>query len=154
MRFLVQATPERLARARPPVRAFLLFAGLALAGVVAARVTAGGLTAAGVEAAYLGDGQPLPLAALWEEVHMGAFLQGFTLLMLGSIVAVCPGPARWRNALFALAVAATLADLFAPFAVVALRGAGGLRVATFAVATLAQAGLLTWGALGFGRGRA
>ena len=53
MRFLVQPTAEGLARARPPVRAFLAFAALALLGLAAQRVLNGGATAAGVEAFYL-----------------------------------------------------------------------------------------------------
>ncbi len=138
MRFLVQPTPDALARARPPVRAFLAFAALALGGLALQRALAGGLTPAGVLEAYLPGGEPLPAAALWEEVHTGAFLYGFLLLMLGSLLAVSPVAPRTRAALFGAAVAAALADLASPFAVVALRGAAALRVAT----TLAALGTL------------
>ncbi|GAO03460.1 hypothetical protein [Anaeromyxobacter sp. PSR-1] len=141
MRFLVQPTPDALARARPPVRAFLVFAALALAGVAVQRAAAGGFTAAGVLDQYLAGGDPLPAAALWEEVHVGAFLYGFVLLMAGSLLAVCPVPARLRSALVGLAFAAALADLFAPFAVIRLGGAGGLRVAT-SIAALGSLGAL------------
>ncbi len=151
MRFLVQSTPEGVARARPPVRAFLAFAALALAGLAAQRILNGGATVAGVEAFYLPGGDPLPAAALWEEVHQGAFLDGVLLLMLGSLLAVCPVAARTRGLLLAAATVATLADLFSPFAVVALRGAGGLRVATSAAALLATGTLLAVVARAFGR---
>jgi hypothetical protein len=151
VRFLVQPTGEGIARARPPVRAFLAFAALALAGLALQRLLSGGATAAGVEAFYLPGGEPLPAAALWEEVHLGAFLDGALLLMLGSLLAVCPVPPRSRRWLLAGAVAAALADLFAPFAVVALRGAGALRVATSAADLLASGALLAVVARGFGR---
>jgi hypothetical protein len=134
MRFLVMPTPEGIARARPPVRAFLMFAALALAGLAVQRIANGGLTPSGVEGFYLAGGDPLPAAALWEEIHTGAFLYGFVLLMLGSLLVVCPVPGWVRGPLFGAAVAATLADLFAPFAVVGLHGAGALRVATSALA--------------------
>lgn len=142
MRFLIQSTPEGIARARPPVRAFLAFAALALAGLAAQRILSGGATAAGVEAFYLPGGDPLPAAALWEEVHLGAFLDGALLLVLGSLLAVSPVAGRTRAWLLAAAAAAALADLVSPFAVVALRGAGGLRVATSAAALLATGALL------------
>ncbi len=151
MRFLIQPTADGLARARPPVRAFLAFAALALLGLAAQRALSGGATAAGVEAFYLAGGEPLPAAALWEEVHTGAFLLGSLLLMLGSLLAVCPVAPRARALLFTAAVLASLADLFAPFAVVALGGAGGLRVATSAAALLATGTLLAVVAAAFGR---
>ena len=151
MRFLIQPTADGLARARPPVRAFLAFAALALLGLAAQRALNGGATAAGVEAFYLAGGEPLPAAALWEEVHTGAFLSGSLLLMLGSLLAVCPVPPRARALLFAAAAIASLADLFAPFAVVALGGAGWLRVATSAAALLATGALLAVVAAAFGR---
>ena len=73
MRFLVQ--PALAPRARAPVRVFLVFAALALAGLAVQRALAGGLSPAGVEAHYLGlvEGEGLPAAALWEEVHANAF---------------------------------------------------------------------------------
>lgn len=151
MRFLVQSTLEGIARARPPVRAFLAFAALALAGLAAQRILNGGATAAGVEAFYLPGGDPLPAAALWEEVHQGAFLDGVLLLMLGSLLAVSPVAARTRAWLLAAAAVAAVADLLSPFAVVALRGAGGLRVATSAAALLSIGTLLAVVARAFGR---
>ena len=138
MRFLVQPSPDALARARPPVRAFLLFAALALVGLAAQRVANGGLSAGGVTAFYLPGGDPLPAAALWEEIHAGAFLYGFVLLMLGSLLAVCPVPARLRSPLFAAAV-------------VALRGGGALRVATSVAALASLAVLLALVAGSWGR---
>lgn len=151
MRFLVQPTAESLARARPPVRAFLVFAALALAGLAVQRAVNGGLTPSGVADFYLAGGEPLPPAALWEEVHAGAFLYGFTLLMLGSLLAVCPVPARARACLFWPSFALTLADLFAPFVVVRLGGAGALRVATSAGALASLGALLAVVAVTYGR---
>jgi hypothetical protein len=151
VRFLVH--PAAAPRARAPVRAFLAFAALALAGFAAQRVLAGGLTAAGVEALYLGpDGlEPLAAVALWEELHVGAFVYGFVLFMLGSLAAASPAPSGLRRVLFAGAVAATLADLAAPFVVSAAHGAGGLRVATFVLALASLAGLLAVAAHGAAR---
>jgi hypothetical protein len=152
MRFLVQ--PAAAPRSRAPVRIFLVFAALAVAGLAVQRVLAGGLSAAAVEARYLGgvDGEPLPAAALWEEIHAGAFVYGFLLFMLGALLALCPLGARVRAALVAVAFAATLADLLAPLAIAAAGGGGALRVATFLAAAGALAVLLVAVATGFGRG--
>ncbi|HEY6101425.1 MAG TPA: hypothetical protein VIW03_18450 [Anaeromyxobacter sp.] len=152
MRFLI--LPRTAPRARPPVRIFLAFAALALVAFGAQRVIAGGLSPAGIEAHYLGAGgaETLPAAALWEEVHAGAFVYGFVLFMLGSLAALCPVPARLRGALVATAFATTLADLFAPFAITALGRGGALRVATFVLAAAALAALLGLVAVSFGRG--
>lgn len=152
MRFLVHVTA--MPRARPPVRIFLAFAGLALVGFAAQRILAGGLSPAGVEAYYLGGGagEALSPAALWEEVHSGAFAYGFVLFMLSSLLALCPIAPRLRNMLVAFAFVATIADLFAPFAI-ALEGAGGLlRVVTFVAAASSLAVLLVIVAIAFGRG--
>lgn len=151
MRFLVY--PSVATRARPPVRAFLLFAALALAGFAAQRVFAGGLTPAGVEAFYLGpDGEePLAAVALWEELHVGAFVYGFVLFMLGSLAATTPVRAGARRLLFTAALAATLADLAAPFVVSAAHGGGALRVLTFVLAVASLAALLGLTALGTAR---
>ncbi len=151
MRFLV--LPRAAARARPPVRVFLAFAAVALAAFAAQRVLAGGLAPGEIEARYLGagGGDPLPPAALWEEVHAGAFGYGFILFVLSSLAAVCPLPARLRGALLATAFCATLADLFAPFALVALGGHGALRILTFVAALGSLAALLAGVALTFGR---
>lgn len=152
MRFLVQ--PALAPRARPPVRIFLVFAGLALVAFAVQRVLAGGLSPAAVEAFYLGggEGEALPAAALWEEVHAGAFVYGFVLFMLGSLAASCPLSPRRRALLVGAALAATLADVFAPFAVTGLRAGGGLRVVTFAMAMLSMAVLLAVVAPSFARG--
>jgi hypothetical protein len=151
VRFLVQPTPESLVRARPPVRAFLLFAALALAAIVAQRAMQGGLLPAGVEARYLGDGEPMPAAAIWEEVHAGAFVYGLLLFMLGSLLAVSPVGPRTRAALLAAGTAAALADLVAPFAIVAAAGAGALRVGTFVAVVAALGAQLGLAAVRFGR---
>ncbi|WP_242346189.1 hypothetical protein [Anaeromyxobacter terrae] len=142
MRWLVQ--PAAGARARPPVALFLVFAGLALAGLAVQRLQAGGLSAAGVEAFYRGaeGGEPLSAAALWEEVHVGAFVYGFVLFMLSALAAVAPRLDGVRGALVLTALAATLADLFAPFAVSARPGLGALRVATSVLASAAMWALL------------
>lgn len=152
MRFLV--LPGAALRARPPVRIFLAFAALALLAFDAQRVIAGGLSPGEVEVHYLGAGgaEPLPAAALWEEVHAGAFVYGFVLFMLGSLGALCPVPAWLRGGLVATAFAATLADLFAPFAITALGGGGALRVATFVLAAGSVTALLVLVAVSFGRG--
>ena len=151
MRSFVQPTPGT-PRARAPVRIFLAFAAFALAGWAVQRVHGGGLSPAEVEAYYLGvDGVPLSAAALWEEVHTAAFVQGFVLFMLGSLLAVSPAaPRRWP-ALFCAAAGAAFVDLFAPFAVVALSGAGALRVITFGAAAASSAALLLLSALRWGR---
>jgi hypothetical protein len=152
MRFLVQ--PAAAPRARAPVRIFLVFAALALVGFAVQRLLAGGLSAAEVEAYYLGagGGEPLPAAALWEEVHAGAFLYGFVLFMLGALLAVCPLSRRTCAALLGAAFVATLADLLAPFVIAAVDGGGALRVATFLAATAALAALFVAVAGAFPRG--
>lgn len=152
MRFLVQ--PALAPRSRAPVRTFLAFAALALLALAAQRVLAGGLSPAAVEARYLGaaEGEGLPAAALWEEVHAGAFGYGLVLFMLGALLAVCPAvPARARAALVGAAFAATVGDLLAPFAVVAAGGGGAVRVATFVAAAITLALLLGAVAVAFGR---
>lgn len=152
MRFLVQPAGAR--RARPPVRLFLAFAALALAALVAQRVLAGGLSPAGVEAYYLGggEGEGLSAVALWEEVHAGAFLYGFLLFMLGSLLVLCPIPSGARGLLVAAGAVTTLADLFAPFAITGLGAGGGLRVASSLAAWATLAVLLAVAAIGFDRG--
>lgn len=143
MRFLVQPAPVP-ARSRAPVRIFLVFAALAVAAYAVQRLLSGGLSAAEVEAYYLGapGGDPLPAAALWEELHAGAFVHGFVLFMLGALLALCPLSRRARGALLGAAFVATLADLLAPFVIAAAGGAGALRVATFLAATATLASLL------------
>lgn len=153
MRFLVQPAPALVQRARPPVRIFVLFAALALAGFAAQRIRAGGLSPAEVQAYYLGGetSDALPAAALFEELHMGAFVYGFVLFVLASVLAVCPVRPRVRNALVAAALATTLADLAAPFVVRAAGGAGALRVVTFALAMASLAALSGTVVATFGR---
>jgi hypothetical protein len=141
VRFLVDPSPARLARARAPVRAFLVFAALAVAALLLQRAAGGGLSPAEVELHYLGtgEGDALPRAALWEELHAGAFLYGFVVFMIGSLLSVSRLRPAARAALFYAALVATVADLAAPFLVVGLGGAGGLRVATTLAAALALA---------------
>jgi len=88
VRFLVDPGAGRLARARAPVRAFLAFAALAVLAHLLQRASGGGLSAEEVELHYLGaaPGEGLPRAALWEELHAGAFLYGFLLFMVGALL--------------------------------------------------------------------
>ena len=134
MRFLIGAGQDAVERARPPVRWFLVFALLLVAALAIERGLAGGLSPDGVAAHYLGqDGaEPLGAVALWEEVHVNAFLYGFLLVMIGSIHVAAPMSARPRALLLAGGGAAAVADLFAPFAIVSAHGLGALRVVTFA----------------------
>lgn len=156
MRFLVTRAPDALARARPPVRAFLAFAALLLVAAVAQRAARGALTPAGVEALYApADGERGGSVAAWEALHSGAFLYGFLLLALGSLLAVSPSSPRLRGALLAASTAGALLDLGAPL-LPALRpglpGWAALQIGGFALATL---GLLTSAAVawaGFGAG--
>jgi len=154
VRFLVLPGPEQLERIRPPVRWFLLFAALLLVAMAAQRGASGGLTPAGVEGHYLGaDGsERLPAIALWEELHQNAFIYGFLLLTLGSLLAVSPLSPRARGVVVLAASAAALADCAAPFAVVTAGGLGALRVATFAAALLGLAASIaaSWAMLGRG----
>jgi len=148
MRFLVQPAPESLERARPPVRVFLAFSALLILAAVASRAAHGALTPAGLEQILEAvPGERLGPVALWEEVHQGAFLYGFLLLALGSLLAVCPVSRRVRGGLLWVATAAAFLDLGAPFLPVAFPGFPGwaeLRIGAFLVATcalLAMAGL-------------
>jgi hypothetical protein len=118
MRFLVQPAPESLERARPPVRVFLAFSVLLILAAVASRAAHGALTPAGLEQILEAvPGERLGPVALWEEVHQGAFLYGFLLLALGSLLAVCPvsrypgfpGWAALRIGAFLVATCALLA---------------------------------------------
>lgn len=154
MRFLVSRAPEALARARPPVRAFLAFAVLLLLAAAAQRAARGALAPAGVEALYApAEGERFGSVAAWEALHQGAFLYGFLLLALGSLLAASPASARLRGALLAASTAGALLDLGAPL-LPALRpgfpGWAALHIGGFAAATL---GLLLSAALawaGFG----
>ena len=148
MRFLVQPAPESLERARPPVRVFLAFSALLIVAAVASRAAHGALTPAGLEQILEPvPGERLGPVALWEEVHQGAFIYGFLLLALGSLLAVCPVSRGVRGGLLWVATAAAFLDLGAPFLPVALPGFPGwaaLRIGAFLVATcalLAMAGL-------------
>lgn len=135
MRFLVDPTGTRVAQARPPVRAFLGFALLAVAALLLQRASGGLLAPSEVELHYLGaaDGEGLPSAALWEGLHADAFLYGFVLFMLGALLPLCRLRPAARSTLYSASVAAALADLAAPFLVVAIGGGGALRVATTAL---------------------
>lgn len=132
MKVLVDPSATRVARAQPPVRAFLGFALLAVAALLLQRASGGLLAPSEVELHYLGvaPGEGLPRAALWEELHAGAFLYGFVLFMLGALLPLCRLRPAARSALFPASVAAALADLAAPFLVVGFGGGGALRVAT------------------------
>ncbi len=152
MRFLVQPVPEALERARPPVRAFLAFAVLLVVGWVASRAAHGALTPEGLERILEpAPGEKLGPVALWEEVHQGAFLYGFLLLTVGSLLVVSPVSARVRRMLVGVATAAALVDLLAPFLPVAWPGVPGwaaLRIGGFLVA---MASLLAASLLGLAR---
>jgi hypothetical protein len=154
VRFLVQPTPPVLDRARPPVRAFLAFAVLLLVGWVASRAAHGALTPDGLTRILEpGPGERLGPLVLWEEVHQGAFVYGFLLLTLGSLLVVCPVTARLRNGLLGVATAAALVDLLAPFLPVAWPGFPGwaeLRIGAFGVAAVALLATvaITWATFG------
>lgn len=154
MRFLVQPTPPVLDRARPPVRAFLAFAVLLVVGWVASRAAHGALTPDGLTRILEpGPGERLGPLVLWEEVHQGAFVYGFLLLTLGSLLVVCPVTARLRNGLLGVATAAALVDLLAPFLPVAWPGFPGwapLRIGAFGVAAVALLATvaITWATFG------
>ncbi len=154
MRFLVQPNPDTLERARPPVRAFLAFAVLLLVGWVVSRAAHGALSPEGLERILEpSPGERLGPVALWEEVHQGAFLYGFLLLTVGSLLVVAPVSRRLRNGLLAVATAAALVDLLAPFLPVAWPGFPGwaaLRIVGFLVATAALLALtlVAWATFG------
>jgi len=154
VRFLVQPTPPVLDRARPPVRVFLAFAVLLVVGWVASRAAHGALTPDGLTRILEpSPGERLGPLVLWEEVHQGAFVYGFLLLTLGSLLVVCPVTARLRNGLLGVATAAALVDLLAPFLPVAWPGFPGwapLRIGAFGVATatLLATVAITWATFG------
>jgi len=160
VRFLVQPVPDALERARPPVRAFLVFAALLLVALVAHRAAQGALSPEGlVHLLEPVPGERLGPLALWEEVHQGAFLYGFLLLMLGSLLVVCPVAPAVRAALLGVGTAAALVDLLAPFLPLAWPGLpawwAALRIAGFAVAVaalLSSAGV-AWATFGRPVGR-
>ena len=155
MRFLVQPSPAVLDRARPPVRGFLAFTMLLLVGWVASRAAHGALSPEGLARLLeAGPGERLGPVALWEEVHQGAFLYGFLLLTLGSLLVVCPVSPRTRGALLGIATTAALVDLLAPFLPVAWPGFPGwaeLRIAAFLVAAATLAAAAAVGFFTFGR---
>lgn len=155
MRFLVSPAPDALARARAPVRAFLGFTVLLLVAAVASRAAHGALSPRGLarllEAA---PGETLGPVALWEEVHQGAFLYGFLLLAVGSLLVVCPVSPRLRGALLGVATAAAAVDLAAPFLPLAWPGFGPwaeLRIAGFAVAVATLLAMSALALVTFGR---
>ena len=154
MRFLVQPAPSMLERARPPVRAFLAFVVLLLAAMVASRAAHGALSPEGLARLLEpAPGERLGPVALWEEVHQGAFLYGFLLLTLGSLLVICPVPPRLRAVALAATTAAALLDLLAPFLPLLWPAFGGwaaLRIAGFlaAVAGLLAMTGLAWATFG------
>jgi hypothetical protein len=141
MRFLVQPSPAVIDRARPPVRAFLAFSALLVVGWAASRAAHGALTPEGL--AHIlesAPGERFGPVALWEEIHQGAFLYGFLILTVGSLLVVCPVAPGSRNALVGIATAAALVDLLAPFLYVAwpaIPGWAWLRIAAFGIAAAA-----------------
>lgn len=155
MRFLVHPAPDALDRARPPVRMFLAFTALLLIAWVASRAAHGALSPSGLERILEpGPGERLGPVALWEEVHQGAFLYGFLLLALGSLLAVCPISRAFRGALLGVATAAALLDLGAPFLPLVLPGFPGwaaLRIGAFLVAVGALLAMTVAGWVTFGR---
>jgi hypothetical protein len=154
MRFLVQPNPQIVDRARPPVRAFLAFAALLLVGWVASRAAHGALTTDGLlRLLEPSPGERLGPVALWEEVHQGAFLYGFLLLTLGSLLVVCPVSPALRNGLVVGATVAALVDLLAPFLSLAWPTSTGwavLRIAGFgaAMVLLLATIAVVWGTFG------
>lgn len=159
MRFLVTRAPDALARARPPVRAFLAFTALLLVAAAAQRAARGALTPAGVEALYApAEGEPSGSVAAWEALHAGAFLYGFLLLALGSLMAASPASPRLRGALLAVSTAGALLDLGAPLLPALLPGFPGwaaLQLGGFAAATLGllAASAVAWAGFGAATGR-
>ncbi len=155
MRFLVQPNPLVLDRARPPVRAFLAFSALLVVGWAASRAVHGALTPDGLARILEpSPGERFGPLALWEEVHQGAFLYGFLLLTLGSLLVVCPVASGVRNALVGLATAAALVDLIAPFLPVAWPGFPGwaeLRIGAFGLALAALLAAIAVAWVTFGR---
>ncbi len=154
MRFLVQPGPGVIDRARPPVRAFLAFSALLLVGWAASRAAHGALTPDGLARILEpSPGERFGPLALWEEVHQGAFLYGFLLLTLGSLLVVCPVGPGLRNTLVGLATAGALVDLLAPFLPVAWPGFPGwaaLRIGAFGLAltALLAAVAVAWATFG------
>lgn len=148
MKFLVTRTPDALARARPPVRAFLAFSLLLLLAAAAQRAARGALAPAGVEALYApAEGERWGSVAAWEALHAGAFLYGFLLLAVFSLLAVSTAGQRLRGWLLAVSTAGALLDLGAPLLPALHPGVPGwaaLQIGGFAAATL---GLLCASAL-------
>lgn len=133
MRFFVSPGP----RPRPPVRLFLGSSALLLGALVAQRVVEGELTPTGVLTRYLGSGDPseeMPLTALVESLHAGAFVYGFLLLMVGSLLVTTTVPDRVRLVLTFGAAAWCTLDLFAPLLIVRAHDGAVLRVLAFGCA--------------------
>jgi hypothetical protein len=155
VRFLVQPAPGVLERARPPVRAFLAFTVLLLAAMVASRAAHGALSPEGLARLLEpAPGERLGPLALWEEVHQGAFVYGFLLLTVGSLLVVCPVSRRFRGLALGITTTAALVDLLAPFlplAWPAFPGWAALRIAGFAVAVTGTLVMVVLALATFGR---
>lgn len=123
MRFL--EAPGSAGRARAPVRLFLVFTGLLVAGLVLQRASGPGLWPAT-------GSEPLPATALWEELHASAFLWGFLILMLGSLLVVSPVSGWVRGALTYGSSAAALVELGTAFVPVL----AGVRAVAFGCTVL------------------
>lgn len=133
MRFFASAGP----RPRAPVRLFLASSAVLLLAQLSQRFLEGELTPAGVVSRYLGSGDPaevMPLTALVEALHGGAFLHGFLLLMVGSLLVTADVADRLRVALTVGAASCCVLDLLAPFAVVYGHWGAALRVGAFLLA--------------------
>lgn len=135
------------------MRAFLVFVAVLLIAAVMRRHHEGGFSPTAVHAHYLGEvgDEPLAPAALWEEAHTNAFLYGFLLLALGSLLVVCPVRPGLRRAFLGMGALAALFDTLAPFAIVSLRAGASLRVASFVIALAALAAMTVVAAARFGR---
>lgn len=153
MTFLVR--PGAHARARPPVRAFLVFTVLAMAAAIVQRALGGGLSAAGLEELLLPDAEApgglLASMQLWEQVHTNGFLHGFLLFTLSSLLAVCPVAPALRGGLLAAAAAAALLDLGVPFLAFRLPGWAHLRVGAFVALHICFLGYVVAAWLTFGK---
>lgn len=135
MRFFASAST---ARPRAPVRLFLGSTGVLLLAQLAQRFVEGELTPGGVVSRYLGSGDPsevMPLTALVESLHAGAFLYGFLLLMVGSLLVTTDVADRLRVGLTVAGAVWCALDLLAPFCVVyGGAGAAPVRVVGFLLA--------------------
>lgn len=155
MKFLINPTQESLSRARAPIQAFLAFVGVLLFAAVVQRAATGGFDPAGLELSFRPDGagrEALGAPAIWEDIHQGAFIYGFLVLMLGSLLNLCGLTPTARSSLLWAMFVAVLFDLVAP-AAIALGAPGVLRVASFVAATAALTACIAVSWVRLGRDR-